>query len=823
MKDMYGANLFKIMSLFSIFAGLAVLMTGTQKMMDSGYQPPETPAGWMIGLFWISIGGIIGWIWTMYVFSLLIIQKCNNRKRWSFATIISSSLFLIGAMSFTLLGIWLTWKYPIKLGPCACTESQWGPLCTPCQCDLSHGVCDWGVYGTGACNCDAQWGGNCSVCAERWKPEPGETVSETACNICKTGYAGENCEDCAKGYTGEDCSVCAAGWQPWFHKSTLFPNSISADDARHICDECLPNHFGYYCTRCPYGNDVPQITLEKNDPLTNGTLVKTVDNEYATILSIDSYSQDPLETSLTIIMEKNNFPKTTQLKYIQSVRCNNRGTCQDDQAKLATAKNSDGKYPWEATCKSTGQACSSHTDCLVSENCRGKCRGVDLPVDSGWYATFNGNICTTDTDCQGGTYTGGRCMDQSCCEDGHHGSGHCKCNSNYFGELLDSPLEHWQMSPACDFCPGYDWITEKQNTICSGNKGTCTPSYARISLNGKGGEYQQMRCTCGEEVFIDPITKIVSPDKIIVWSDELCQCGDWNEDAKCDICADGFWGSECQTCPGGSGANQCSRHGTCNAGVTGDGHCNCDVSEENAWMLAPFVKRYDKEKVHRNKNLSSHTCVECAPQYWGDDCQKCNGMEKGDGGGQLPMSQLSDVFQPTVAKMHPTDQPQSLCNRGFCYIACSRGGWCNWGRKGDGRCSCWSNSVLNSDTWNPLDNVCIGNNRAENNKKKDTEACASYGRCYEANNEHTTTETCGGDEQWLNKTKDFSNSVSWNRNPYITSSTLWSPYDDWKKQETYNKEPGTYDYNNNCSTNSCTKWQPISWTKTRSLRTCKEQ
>lgn len=240
-------------------------------------------------------------------------------------------------------------------------------------------------------------------------------------------------------------------------------------------------------------------------------------------------------------------------------------------------------------------------------------------------------------------------------------------------------------------------------------------------------------------------------------------------------------------------------------------------------MLAPFVRRYDSETVHLNKEKSNATCVECAPQYWGDDCQKCNGMEKGDGGGRLPLAQLADVFQPIVAKIHPSDQPQSLCNRGFCYIACSRGGWCNWGRKGDGRCSCWSNNVQEATTWNPLDNVCIGNNRAQNNRLKGTEACASYGRCDDegSNSARTTDNTCGGDQEWLNKSKNV-NSVSWNRNPYIKSTTQWSPYDDWKKQGT-DGGTDTYDYNSNCSHKRCLKWQPVSWTKTESLRTCQEQ
>ena len=144
---MYGVNTFKILSLFSIFTGLGLLMSGTQTMYKSGYRPPETPSGWILGIFWIGLGGVIAWTWSLYMFSALYIQKCNHRKRWPLVQVFSSFTFLAAALSFALFGVWITWKYPYKLGPCDCTEAQWGPQCAPCTCDLSHGVCDWGVCG----------------------------------------------------------------------------------------------------------------------------------------------------------------------------------------------------------------------------------------------------------------------------------------------------------------------------------------------------------------------------------------------------------------------------------------------------------------------------------------------------------------------------------------------------------------------------------------------------------------------------------------------------------------------------------------------------
>ena len=101
-----------------------------------------------------------------------------------------------------------------------------------------------------------------------------------ACDQCKTGYIGEDiiqnrpkCDQCDIGYAGEECDICDEGWMPWQYTSELFPLSITKDDNRHICDECRPNHWGYYCRACPWGNDVPHITLEKNNPIIDGTRV----------------------------------------------------------------------------------------------------------------------------------------------------------------------------------------------------------------------------------------------------------------------------------------------------------------------------------------------------------------------------------------------------------------------------------------------------------------------------------------------------------------------------------------------------------------------
>ena len=45
---------------------------------------------------------------------------------------------------------------------------------------------------------------------------------------------------------------------------------------------------------------------------------------------------------------------------------------------------------------------------------------------------------------------------------------------------------------------------------------------------------------------------------------------------------------------------------------------------------------------------------------------------------------------------------------------------------------CWSNLRLNNHTWNPLDNVCIGDKRYEGTTedyKGEGEQCPAYGYC----------------------------------------------------------------------------------------------
>ena len=731
-------NINQIMNAISIYVGLTLVAMGLTQMRDSQYVPPETPAGWMMGMAWITSGGIVASTWFLFTLSDVIVQKIHHTKRWTFSSMAISLLVLLLALGCAVLGTWHTWKYPYRLGECLCTDDQWGAFCKPCQCG-DHGVCHSGMYGTGVCACDYGWAGaKCDRCDDRHKPEPGEL---SACTLCKTGFTGDKCQFCATGYTGEDCATCDTGWHPWQFASPLFPDTV-ADDNRHICDECIPNHWGFYCRPCPLGNDVPRITLARNNPLVIGeTRVADKDGRSGQLYLVETCTDVATKecTSWTSGEYDTNDPfilshVRVKIQYdaddvrsdwllltnIGGFQCNNRGTCRDD------VWHQENNPDWDKTCtKSTVQECTVHSDCKTSENCKGFCAPLELPVNPFW-SKWNGDpgqMCATDTDCQGepidededGTliyYTGGRCINRFCCDESYHGDGTCDCNADFFGPSFGPGIKpHQELSPACDFCPGYDWLTEETTTICSGAKGTCAPSYT--SAVDANQEYIDMRCICGETVYIDPDTGIADPTIVITWKGEFCECGDSDLDGECNFCAAGHWGPECKMCPGGAGERACSGHGICSSGPLGDGSCLCDVDKTSSWMLADYVERYPGDcKACAAADGDTRTCNECAPNFWGEGCWRCDDTD------MIKASELDDIFQPQgsfhLGIGQSSAEPHAVCHPQqpwLCTLACGGGGWCDWGRQGTGSCSCWYNIRAAEETWNPLDNVCIGTHR----------------------------------------------------------------------------------------------------------------
>ena len=698
--------IFKIFNLILIWIGVVFVLRGLDIMRTSNYRPPATPIGWVLGMVWVGVGALIACNWLLFISAAQIDQIISKRPRWTRTKMFSSGLVLLGGAVFAVIGTFSTWKHPFLLTPCDCLDTQFGKTCQDCLCGV-HGRCSAGMNGNGQCLCEEGWAGrNCTQCAPHFKP-----VGQ--CDTCLLGFkdnpdvANGRCSLCARGYASVDemsdetCDTCAMGWQPWTHNSTLFP-AIVDEDGRHICDECLDNYWGYNCKPCTFGNDVPKITLQRNSPLNNQTRVQHTTKDGVKIGTIfamqnklnPTWQYDPKSWTIRDDLQvqirydvSNDISEFVPLSQIQGIQCGNRGICRDDNRHQALNPT------WDNTCttKGTPRFCSSDSECTISENCKGVCIDTQQGAPTSWIATVKGSICRTDDDCHGNNFKGGQCVEQVCCDETRHGNGTCLCNVTNAQE------------PACDFCPGYDWVTENKNMTCMGH-GNCQ------ALNNMNG-YGKMVCSCSKTQYIS--NQIVDMDKKIQWSGELCECGSLLPGIgdTCEQCATGFWGALCNACPGGGGGNACGgmNQGSCDDGITGTGECEC-TEGESSWALANYVKRFDGDTVHQSLNNNSQVCTECTPNFYGDKCRRCPNTE------DIQSRQVSDIFQPGysyhLGGTQSSAEPKPICHstkgKQFCTLACSGGGWCDWGRTGKGTCTCWSNKPLADSTWNPFDNVCIG-------------------------------------------------------------------------------------------------------------------
>lgn len=144
-------------------------------------------------------------------------------------------------------------------------------------------------------------------------------------------------------------------------------------------------------------------------------------------------------------------------------------------------------------------------------------------------------------------------------------------------------------------------------------------------------------------------------------------------------CCSGFWGPDCQSCPGYL-SSPCSSNGQCGDGISGDGHCKCSA------------------------NFTGTACERCIPGKYGANCMNecmcgnglCNDGVHGDG---------------TCLCHHGWKGPlcDSSANYTYCLpTKCSQNATC-WGSIGKGRCECDAGFTGNGTHCTGI-NTCLVNN-----------------------------------------------------------------------------------------------------------------
>lgn len=659
-------RLYLILSIFTGIVGLFLFFGGLAAMSTANYHAPSVPFGWVLACIWIQIGAAVAVQWCLWAIARGIRILFGVTQRPLSTTIFMTSiLVLVSAFVVATMGVVQTMQHPYLLTPCQCAEGEWGPQCTPCDCGV-HGVCDDGERGTGMCVCDTGWGGDdCRVCDARFKPEG-------QCNTCKRGFEGDRCERCSIGYTGADCDTCDIGWRPWTNWTLVNPRTTD-EDGRHICDDCVAGYYGPECSPCIgyFARDVPKKDIWNTRPLRVGDSVMLGDGSRLTgtltQVSGDSY------TMLAVTGATRSITKSD----VQSLLCNGRGVCDDNDRW-----RSENDYPIQVCTRQEDSPCTSNADC-DSYSCRGECVGTVWPVDSLWAAlvTNDRDGCITDADCFYGpitNYTGGVCQNKACCEETEYGTGECLIEPEYSDAK----------APAGDYCPGYHWINQLNESICEG-KGTC------IVSENRAGDYAGTACYCASE-----------PEDDGQWIGDRCQCYDADNDGQCDDCIAGYYGPNCDPCPGGGGVLECSGHGKCRDGLEGDGLCDCE---------------WDLLRGGWARDSYDGSCTECSPNFWGEGCAVCPTPREAtfasDGSGFIDLYSPESAWQPSSTFTGPIPY-STLANENnqvgkheatsvtpyrsteakpfwvtHNVMACSGHGWCDWGKKGTGACQCYSSET----------------------------------------------------------------------------------------------------------------------------------
>eukprot|EP01012_Entosiphon_sulcatum_P008570 TRINITY_DN14698_c0_g1_i1.p1 TRINITY_DN14698_c0_g1~~TRINITY_DN14698_c0_g1_i1.p1 ORF type:complete len:4384 (-),score=244.51 TRINITY_DN14698_c0_g1_i1:47-12031(-) len=502
---------------------------------------------------------------------------------------------------------------------CGCPSGWAGSSCDlPCPGGTSnpcngHGLCK-GINAT--CTCSSGWfGSDCSVACptgsgSRVCSAHGECralsnapLPRVAC-FCYNGFAGSNCiSECPGGYLdpcsgngrcndtaqGDGTCTCLSGWagpacslQCPAIAGSVCAGHGSCDPTNGTCSCIQTTSLGFWigvsCNSCAVGY--------------RGTTCKQMCLHGASIDRQCICETGWAGSDCSIPCQGGTIAP-----------CNNKGRCNDTAAGDGSCTcNSGWVGPTCAIDCPGGETnpCSGHGSCTSI----GTCVCV-ASATTGYWAGTACSVCAPEWFGQNCRETCPRGTEGSLC------SAHGTCNPSAIECMCygNSTLGYWT-GPACASCqPGYFGSTCLN--ACPG--GACNP------CSGHG--------VCSEGRLGTGVCVCNATQTVGFWSG-----------SQCDVCTSGMYSIDCTLeCPGGR-LTPCSGHGTCSAGRTGTGTCECFASSSQGWW-------------------SGLSCGKCKLGYFGLSCTRvCPGL-------------TSDLGP------------------------CSGNGVCSDGQNGTGVCTCYQSSA----------------------------------------------------------------------------------------------------------------------------------
>ena len=144
-------TVFQICAIVLALASVICIMVGISDLSTADYTPPSPHIGWLIGVVWCIISGVLVSQWLLFLVSSFLQRLLCKGKTEMAGTVaaVGSIILLFFAVLAFIFGMFQMYKYPWRTSECPCPSGYYGRTCEPCSC--VNGVCDDGSRGSGSC------------------------------------------------------------------------------------------------------------------------------------------------------------------------------------------------------------------------------------------------------------------------------------------------------------------------------------------------------------------------------------------------------------------------------------------------------------------------------------------------------------------------------------------------------------------------------------------------------------------------------------------------------------------------------------------------